>query len=294
MSEIREDGSEVFHYDDPEFPVFCRNNWIPAGYELSRYTPMHYHEEVEFVYIVEGKAHHRINGDYVTLPKGTGLFINSRQFHELIADKNEDCTLYCLIFNPMMLASSIKLERMIELLSEDENLEYVVLDENTEWKNSVLQLIKETCELNKSEGNQLAIVSRLYTIWEILFGELEHHERDGKRINSNQRLIKNMIMFIQKNYQNDVNLEDISDSGNVGKTKCTALFKKYTSMTPIDYLRCYRLERSFELLTMTDMSVSDIAYEVGFSGASYYSELFKQKVGITPLKYRKVHKENNE
>lgn len=103
-----------------------------------------------------------------------------------------------------------------------------------------------------------------------------------------------MINFIQYNYKESVTLSEIAAAGAVCKTECCAVFKKYVNLTPIAYLNDYRLRKSLELLVKTDMTVCEICYEVGFSGASYFSETFKKVFGCTPIEYRKANHDVNE
>ena len=84
-----------------------------------------------------------------------------------------------------------------------------------------------------------------------------------------------------------ISLEDIARAGNVGKTLCAKLFKKYVSKTPGEYLIFYRIQKSIELLTDTNMSTTEISYATGFSSASHYTKTFRELMGCTPLKYRK-------
>jgi len=286
MSEIREDGSEVFHYDNPDFPVFVRNNYIPAGFILSPYTPMHYHDEVELVYISGGMIHHRINSDTVTLNTGDVLFINSRQFHELFTDDEEDCYLYCLIFNPDILANCLVMDKMVKAISANENLEYIHLKEESEFRRKITDLIISVYE--KAVADRFAeTMSDVFLLWNTLYDNLDIEKDNDKRINVGQRMVKEMINYIQHNYKEAITLDDICHAGNVGKTKCTELFSKYVRMTPVEYLRNHRIDKAAELLRDTDMTVSEIAYELGFSGASYFSEIFRERVLMTPSSYRK-------
>ena len=95
-----------------------------------------------------------------------------------------------------------------------------------------------------------------------------------------------MIGYVQKNYPNKILLKDISTAGNCCKTKCTALFQKYLTTSPMLYLNQYRLEKSTFLLQNTGMSITEIAYACGFSNTSYYCELFHKYYGTTPGQFR--------
>lgn len=103
----------------------------------------------------------------------------------------------------------------------------------------------------------------------------------------NVETFKTMMIFIQEHYMEKISLEDIAKAGNVGKTLCAKLFKKYVSKTPGEYLIFYRIQKSIELLTDTNMSTTEISYAAGFSSASHYTRTFRKLMGCTPLKYRK-------
>ena len=83
-----------------------------------------------------------------------------------------------------------------------------------------------------------------------------------------------------------ITLADIAASGAVGQSKCCKLFAKYIGQTPNLYLIQYRLGKSTELLKNTDMTVTEIAYAVGFNGSSYYAEAFRKWCGKSPMEYR--------
>ena len=96
-----------------------------------------------------------------------------------------------------------------------------------------------------------------------------------------------MIGFILKNNPSKLLLKDISSDGNCCKTKCTSLFQRYLSVSPMQYLNNYRLEKGCAMLRNSSTSVTDVAYACGFSGTSYFCELFHRHYGITPNEYRK-------
>lgn len=290
MSDIHEDGSEVLHYDNPEFTVFCRNNYIPAAYPLHKWTPIHWHEEVELIYVTDGIVHHKINKDFITLKKGDGLFINSRQLHELVTDENNSCKLYCLIFNPIILANCAHVERCIDALAKNEGLDYLMLREEVSEEFDVLKSVKTICDYWKEGNKELQQMAEIYLLWDKLMKLTQTEEKKKGAGDGTSQAIRDMLHYIQVHYKESITLDDICKVGCMGKTKATEIFKEYVHMTPIDYLRNFRIEMSLELLDKTNMSMTEIAYEVGFQGASYFGEVFKEKISMTPLNYRKLRK----
>ena len=99
--------------------------------------------------------------------------------------------------------------------------------------------------------------------------------------------MKRMLDYLYGNYDKKITLNDVCARAGIEKNKCTELFRRYTNMSPMDYLRNYRVEKGVELLRETDLSVTEIAYEVGMSGASYFAESLRKYRGCSPLQTRK-------
>ena len=100
--------------------------------------------------------------------------------------------------------------------------------------------------------------------------------------------LKDMVLYIQRNYRRKITLEEIAKAGAVCKSTCLALFKKYLRDTPVNYLIRYRLQSAAKLLRAGDGSVTETAYRCGFSNVSYFIEMFKKLYGRSPLEYRKA------
>lgn len=292
MSDIREDRSEIIHYDNPDFPVFCRFNEIPADAVLSD-TSLHWHEDIEFIYVTKGSIIQYINDKKFVLHKGEGIFINSKQIH-VVENNGEECNLYCLIMRPTILCASKYVEQnYVTSITDDSRISYILLDETESWKKKVLAEIKDIVNTSNSSGNSLDIMEHIFRMWKMIYHEIiimEPQEDKEKKVNYSLSIMKKMITFIQAHYMEEINLDDICAEGMVSRTKCAELFAQYVHLTPVEYLICYRLDRASMLLRDTDMSVSEIAFTTGFSGASYFTEAFKKRVGVTPIRYRKANK----
>ncbi|MBR5542511.1 MAG: PocR ligand-binding domain-containing protein [Oscillospiraceae bacterium] len=96
------------------------------------------------------------------------------------------------------------------------------------------------------------------------------------------------INFINENLHNHLTIQYISKQINVSKTVLYKTFRNHFNCTVNEYINSRRIEKSAELLLTTDLSVESISQKIGFSGAAYYSKLFKKQKGISPLKFRNL------
>lgn len=125
------------------------------------------------------------------------------------------------------------------------------------------------------ERGHMKVISLIFDLWEQLFNNLVEISRLGEgMVNQDLSCIRNMISFIHKNYRNKILLAEICAAGNVGKSKCTILFEKYYNVSPLEYVKNYRIEQGARLLTLSDMPIAEIAYEVGFATIKFVVSQF--------------------
>jgi AraC-like DNA-binding protein len=98
------------------------------------------------------------------------------------------------------------------------------------------------------------------------------------------RRIVQAKLFIDINYADNIDLDNIADEACFSKFHFTRLFKKIYDKTPHQYLIVVRIEKAMQLLR-TDKPVSEVCYSVGFESLGSFSGLFKRVVGLTPSAY---------
>jgi AraC family transcriptional regulator, arabinose operon regulatory protein len=98
--------------------------------------------------------------------------------------------------------------------------------------------------------------------------------------------IRQAVREIEVSYRSIRSLDDIAAAVGLSKYHFVRLFKKHTGLTPIEYLTKIRVEHSIELLRGTELSVHEVAKEIGYSGSSYFIKVFSRWVGFTPAEFR--------
>ncbi len=100
-------------------------------------------------------------------------------------------------------------------------------------------------------------------------------------------MIQTAVQFMEENYADEsLNLNKVACAANVSPNHFSALFSQEMKQTFIEYLTGLRMRKARELLRCSDKRSGEIALEVGYKDAHYFSFLFKKTQGCTPSGYR--------
>lgn len=109
------------------------------------------------------------------------------------------------------------------------------------------------------------------------------------RENDKNKLVLDAIHYIENNYDDpSIDLTFMSGMLHVSNSYFSRIFKKAKNQTFVEYMTGIRLDKAKELLRTSDKKVYEIAQQVGYDDAHYFSYNFRKKVGMTPLQYRKA------
>ena len=288
-TDIMQDASEIVHYDNPGVPLYIRTGI------LSNYPDMkalcHWHEDIELIYVIEGEMNYRINDRDILLKEKDCLVVNSRQLHYGYAHLRRECRFICILFHPGLLNASPKIyQYYVAPFIENKNIAYFHYTADSANHEQVQALLNRILLLKTEEKDayELEAISTLYLLWRILF--LQHKsllEQEPAYHYSDLALQKKMVSYIYEHYQDTLTLDAIAASGNISRSKCCIIFKRYLRQSPIDFANKYRLEVSRYLLANTRSSIAQIAVSCGFNHLSYFSKLFCREYGCTPTEYRR-------
>lgn len=252
----------------------------------------HWHPEIELTFVQEGEMMYQINGNSFHLHKGEALFGNSSTLHEGHMFDQKDCIYTSITFDSKLLygyEGSILYRKYVAPIEQDFFFSAIFFDSSKEWHKDIILLIKQMIELDKNQCNtyELDLLILLQQFWKLLF---LHHQPDtaiNKYDKRNYERIKIILSFIESNYRNKLTLDEIADQVHLCKEECSRIFKRYMKLSLFDFILEYRIEKSLHYLINTDISIGDIAINVGFNDSNYYSKVFCKVKGCSPTRYRK-------
>ncbi len=251
----------------------------------------HWHDVLEVVIATQGCLLCQTEQHTFTLNKGDLCFINRQRLHRLVGSSGDgNGTGLILLVSDAIIGNGQFHEAYIRPVMEDPDFSHVRILGHWQHAARIRDDVAaiEVLLRERPRAFELDIVAHSIRIFRLLYCALVEREEQADPVDADVALLKIMIEFIQKHYSDDLRLEDIARTANVGKSTCSRLFKHYTGHSPVSFLINYRLERAAELLRTTADLVSVIARECGFAQQSYFNRMFLRAYGTTPRAWRTV------
>lgn len=277
--------------------AFTRDESYPFFIQFGEHTEnmyLHTHDNYcELVIVTSGYAEHIINGKSYPVSKGDVFVISGMTGHGYENPVNfHICNIMFrmnfLNFSDMDISGSAGFQALfvlephqsrnfefrsgLRLLSEDfaevHRLINIIHAEYTErrigWKTLV-----------KAEFLQLAVMlSRLC-------------ESDSFENRNGFVKLAPAIAYIEQHYQEPLSVAELAEMSHYSERQFIRLFKSAFGCVPLRYIKRLRIQKARELLTDTQLSITEIAHCCGYPDSSYFSKLFQSEVGFSPRDFRK-------
>ncbi len=253
--------------------------------------PWHWHEELELGYIAKGTSKIiTLEGTHL-IHQGDGFFINSNVMDmKSNAQPGTEVLEINHIFHPVFLSGhfkSIYETKYITPITNDHSVTVHVIRRGHKSADQLLDKLEVLHRLQSLENQEMQTRNILSECWLLLAQELKEHAFRKEAIPSAmQERLQSMISYIHQNYQQKITAAQISSAAHISEREAVRIFQKNIGMSPIEYLLSYRLNESLKYLTQTDLSITEISYECGFSESAYFGKMFKKQYGQTPSEYR--------
>lgn len=258
---------------------------------------MHWHEEVEVTYVTKGAITVIIDGKALDVKEGHVVMSGSGSRHFKL--QREDSDGITLNFSMDLLdgtegAGEVR-RAVTERLEANGKSTASWAEED---RRRAVDLIRELSTLDPSYfGYELKVRSDIFQLL-LLFAdpdvnppcaeeEPEVDEDPGKKVYDR---LEKVFLYISENYNKDITLTTTAEFAGYVPTYFSRVFKDYTGMTFYDYLTSYRLSVAVRMLLSDDKrSMTEIAQESGFGSVKTFDRVFKSRMDVSPLKFRKSH-----
>lgn len=260
----------------PKLEYFCKVD------EVSSVMPraMHVHENlVEVLLVYEGSGIYTIDNNKYIAKKGDLIFYNSGVVHDEFGGNGSNLGTYCLGI------SNLKIVKLGDnKIIEDNYCPIINCNEYFDDILSMFDIIRKSIDV---DGIHVAEFSNfLVQALVVKFRIIIEKNGDVKQIKEPSLAIKVKI-YIDKNYNENISLKSIAEAVNANQYYLSHIFKEETGFSPMQYVTRRRIGEAQNLLINTQLSITEIAANVGYNNSNYFQNVFKKIVEYTPGSYRK-------
>ena len=256
-------------------------------------VPLHWHNEIEIIYIKEGNAEFLVDSDKFFAEEGDVVIVSSEALHA-VYPLNNDVSYDTLVFSMDLLdamgndrvsveclskisAGSLRIKPHLSKSDKD-------FSEISDSAKSIFACVKENC----AEYDML-LKSEAFRLFFYLYKN-GYVYKNTKNDRSDSSIVRRSIEFIENNFSENITIDKLASLSHLSKSCFMSSFKSAVGMGAIEYALEIRIKKACEMLTLSDKNVSEIAFDCGFKNLSNFNKHFKRITSVTPNEYRKIHK----
>lgn len=258
----------------------------------------HCHDFYQVCYVVKGNIIHKQSDEIVYLHEGDAFIVPPNFVHSIIF-KSDDSEIYSLSFEEELFqfgfigSSSYKFLTSLKIDSASYNhIEVrlkVHLDETQRLNTDLLFkcLIREFKENRPIElSSSSSLISSILIILAQAYFLSPYGQQRLNEINEYHVIIEKCIKYIDQNYMNDLNLNDLTRKFALSRSMFSLIFPQIAGMSLIKYINKRRIEQAKLLSRISTISLNEISITVGYQNFTTFYRNFVKLVGISPVEYR--------
>lgn len=267
--------------------IYLSYSTAPGGYH-----PLHWHEEIELLYQLNGRSDIQIDGEKYQIQNKLLTVIDSRQVHS-IHTYSDTSMFICVHISKKLIEKyipDIDLYRIYCIpddIPDSQFPEYLSVCRQMEALLRLYITDKPAWQM-ESEGIILQVLAQL----------IRHFSRksapDGIGLSSADRTsfnrIRNVITYVEEHFREPISLQDIAGHLGLGREYFCRFFKKNMGMSFLRYLNEVRISHVYRDLEQTDAPIAEIAEKNGFLNQKLFNRTFREVYGCTPSAVRRKSK----
>lgn len=266
----------------------------------NRTVPWHWHQELEFFYVLDGPVDYATPHERLTLPTGSAGFVNANVLHMTRAtDGRAGVNLLIHMLRPQLLAErgSMLWRSYVEPLTSATSVELLCSTPDDARGEGLRSGMRESFEvaLAGEKGWELRLRDAISEVWLELVACAGERTGNGPAAMPHQRdeRLKAMVDYVGRHYDERIGVAQIAAAAFASERECYRTFRECLGVTPGQYLRDYRIQQACRMLAHTTRPISAVADMTGVGGASHFGQEFRAAMGCTPTEYRRKWQDSN-
>ncbi len=250
-------------------------------------TPVHWHEEMEIIFILSGCLYLTIGEEAYVAKSGDLFIVNSKEIHGMSFDRLD--TGYLTILFPLSFLTSLNIDDSSTdylMPLTEQKIAFIHRLSDSGCYESIKADIYKITQLNREKthayrfGTKVCLMDILYQLFsnDLVFKMARKSDDDS--------LNRSILSYIQSHYTAELSLATAASRFHMSEKYFSRYFKRTFHLTFVEYVNRLRIEHAAELLAHSGLTVTEIAMQCGYSSSSYFNKRFKTLMGMTPTEYR--------
>lgn len=250
--------------------------------------PVHWHDELEIIYVKSGCLTVSISGESYIGNAGDVFVVSPGNLH-LMGAQTGTVDYFTFLF-PLKYISFRTDDMLNDKLLEPLNSGQLMISPR------VKGTAKELCEQliaiyvaknNESESKITAQIKTKIILLQFILemwkqGFVIENDTSGRNM-----VEKEMVSYVQQNFTGKISLKEFGEQFHLSEKYISRYFKEHFHIALSQYVTYLRLEHAKQLLQDTDIPITEVAMQSGYQNVSYFIRSFKKTYGVSPLKYKK-------
>lgn len=249
----------------------------------------HYHDCYELYYLYSGERYYFIQDKTYHVTSGSFVLIHPNEIHRTGNLGNFGYDRMLIHFNKELLEDYLAVEASVNPYKNlEEEVHLISLEpQEQNFIETLLHIMEEEYNKNNQRENTYIKLTLLQLL--LFLNNCKPNRQDAAltEINSTQKLMFEILGYINNNFSKNITLESISEKYFLSTYYFSRTFKEVTGFHFVEYLNNVRIKEAKKLLLNSTLTITEIASVTGFNSNTHFGRVFKQITGCSPSAYKK-------
>ena len=253
--------------------------------------PLHWHDEMEIIYVDSGAMNVTVQNDDFVLRQGDMALVQPQMLHAINQRDDAHAEYFTILFRFSLLGNGngdVCYQKYLEPVYTKKMLTPRYIPHTDELNAALSPYVNQLVALrrNNETENELIIKSCLFGIMYQISIRCTPADTDEQYVITLHDKLKKTLEYVHHHYEERITVEQAANISNFSPSHFSKIFRQLTGTSFAQYVKNYRLEMAGEMLMNPNMSISEAAFACGFNNLSYFTRAFQEKYQVTPSEYK--------
>ena len=237
---------------------------------------LHWHDRIEMLRVKSGKLFIESGPELIVVSPDEILFLSHKMLHKGYT-MNESVEYDVLMFDICAFYNDTEICK---------NLLPAIYDGRASFSNLITDKTTLLCFDDICKKNKECSLETISLVYKLIFLLFENNLIELKSEPSNTA-ITDVLTYLEQNYNKEINIPSLCKEFGYSQAYFCRKFKQHTGLSPMSYLKNYRLEQARRKIKSNNLLINEVAMSCGFADSNYFTRCFTKHFGVSPTQFKK-------